>query len=586
MKKLLTKMFCLVLSIACVFTSFGCGNGKGGENIDSTKTQIYVGIVSNGYGKSWLEAAAQRFTEIKADYEGVNGKKGVQVVIGNVAYGGTLISSITNVREHVIFTGDVNIEQWVSNGHMVDIDAMVKEDLSKFNEGESGSIESKMEEEVRELYKIDGKYHALPYVSSDFGISYDKDIWEELGLYFAAADPDSGDYTAAGDAEVGYDFVDNKIFDTKSCGPDGIAGNDDDGLPATYDQFFALCEQIKTSTNVNPIIIGGGVADYIKSFLGSLYMKASGKEFLNAVRKFDFTGIEKQFVTGYEDLNGNNKADIGELTITSDSVENITSQTPQYLWQTPNFYYPIYFLDEIVDRGYMHAKSFDKNCSHLFAQEYFLKGTAGGYKGFDKVAMLIEGNYWENEATPAYNSISSNKPELGKQERNLGWLPLPHPLTDAEFKSRVENDTVPKNTYGVMDSAVGFVNPHTTKGDAQRALAIEFLQYLFTEQSLVDFTVETSMYRPLDYTLDQTDLDKMTPFGRDYIKMRLEAENACGERSTFFNNNKDHLSDAYEMFYTTFDTGLPLTILNKSGKNAFAYYQGMLGYYTNYSWIK
>ena len=350
MKKLFTKILCFVLSIACVFTATACGDNKNqGEKIDETKTQLFVGLVSNGYGKSWLEAAERRFEEKYADYQGENGKQGVQIIIDNVAYGGTLISSIQNVRAQVIFTGETVLSNWASAGHMVNIDSMVKSSLSTLTDGkETGSIESKMTEDVQALYKYNGQYYALPYVTSSFGLSYDKDMFARNNIYLAAADPDFGDYSASGDAVGGYDFVDGQMFTVKSSGPDGVAGNEDDGLPATYDQFFAVCAEIKTVTGVNPIPWGGRVEDYIKSFLGALQENAAGPEFEALKRTLDDDG-DIEFVTGYTDLNGNNKPDVGELK-KENTVENITAQTPQYLWQHESYFYALYFLEEIIDK--------------------------------------------------------------------------------------------------------------------------------------------------------------------------------------------------------------------------------------------
>ena len=587
MKKLFTKILCFVLSIACVFTATACGDNKNqGEKIDETKTQIFVGLVSNGYGKSWLEAAESRFEEKYADYQGENGKQGVQIIIDNVAYGGTLISSIQNVRAQVIFTGETVLSNWASAGHMVNIDSMVKSSLSTLTDGkETGSIEDKMTEDVQALYKYNGQYYALPYVTSSFGLSYDKDMFARNNIYLAAADPDFGDYSASGDAVGGYDFVDGQMFTVKSSGPDGVAGTEDDGLPATYDQFFAVCAEIKTVTGVNPILWGGRVEDYIKSFLGALQENAAGPEFESLKRTLDDNNVV-EFVTGYTDLNGNNKPDVGELK-KENTVENITAQTPQYLWQHESFFYALYFLEEIIDRGYVHSGSWDNTLSHLGAQEYFLKGTIENPpRGFDKVAMLVEGSYWENEATLYFNAMGTNNEAHKKENRNLGWMPLPHPMTDEEFKTAVENDAVPNATYNVMDTALGFVNPHTTKDSKQQQLAVDFLQFMYTEEALQDFTVETSLTRPMSYSLENR-WDEMTEFGKSYVKHFQSANLVAGAKCDFTNANSIILS-SYDNFYTNgiAKEKLPSRVFKDGDRTAWQYFTGMPTYYQGYSWIR
>lgn len=82
----------MVFAIGLAFSSFAaCGGGGGGESgsddpyfngvtIDTTKTQLFVFNYNGGYGREWFYDVIDRFETKYENYEGVNGKKGVQIV--------------------------------------------------------------------------------------------------------------------------------------------------------------------------------------------------------------------------------------------------------------------------------------------------------------------------------------------------------------------------------------------------------------------------------------------------------------------------------------------------------------------------
>ncbi|MFR6640367.1 MAG: hypothetical protein ACLUSP_02670 [Christensenellales bacterium] len=58
---------------------------------------------------------------------------------------------------------------------------------------------------------------------------------------------------------------------------DGKPNTDDDGLPATYDEFFALCDKMK-SEGVTPICWNGLAVEYLTDFAKSLAADYDGKQ--------------------------------------------------------------------------------------------------------------------------------------------------------------------------------------------------------------------------------------------------------------------------------------------------------------------
>ena len=67
-KKLLALFLCTVTAVLC----FGCTKQ---EQVDDTKTYLYVEVYNGGFGAEWLDGVKTRFETAYADYE-VGDKKG------------------------------------------------------------------------------------------------------------------------------------------------------------------------------------------------------------------------------------------------------------------------------------------------------------------------------------------------------------------------------------------------------------------------------------------------------------------------------------------------------------------------------
>ena len=103
----------LAVTIACLlsFSVAGCRNVTNpndpfaNEQVDNTRTQIYVFNFNGGYGADWLNSVKQRYEELHKDDVYEEGKKGVQIMVSNQK---TSIESLTNQildnKEEVYFT--------------------------------------------------------------------------------------------------------------------------------------------------------------------------------------------------------------------------------------------------------------------------------------------------------------------------------------------------------------------------------------------------------------------------------------------------------------------------------------------------
>ncbi|MBR6532921.1 MAG: hypothetical protein IKT44_00630, partial [Clostridia bacterium] len=248
-----------------------CG-AKKVENIESDKTQLYIGVAATGIGDEWLKDAIDRFEKAYADVSFEEGKTGVQVIIAEnnktTMLGPDLINVIDKTETEVFFTEAVFYYEWVNKNKMYDITEAATEKLTEF--GEDKSIVDKMDEDLRNSLTVDGKIYALPFWMGSYGITYNATLFDENSWYYA----EDGKFTNAS----------GKL----SAGPDGKTGTYDDGMPSTYDEFYVLLDEINRD-NVTPLQWAGASPDYFSWFLGSLFADYEGYEDLMLNYNFDGT---------------------------------------------------------------------------------------------------------------------------------------------------------------------------------------------------------------------------------------------------------------------------------------------------------
>ena len=244
------KKFIALMSVATIlaptFSFVGCGDNEL-EALDETKTQFYIGNYEAGMGSKWLDNYVIAFENAYANVSFENDKTGVQVIVSKdkTAYMSESLyenETMSTNGINLFFCDSVEHRKFVKKGWVEDITDVVKEILP----GETKSIEDKLTAEQKSFYQVGGKYYALPHYNSFGGIVYDIDLFEERGYYFGA------------DGEIiGVELTGSEEL---SDGPDGKPNSGDDGLPATYDEFFELCAFIKAD-GVYPITWTGMYRD-------------------------------------------------------------------------------------------------------------------------------------------------------------------------------------------------------------------------------------------------------------------------------------------------------------------------------------
>ena len=105
----------------------GC-SGEKTEELDPTRTQLYVGNFDGGIGSAWLDMVKQKFEADYANESFEPGKRGVQIYIDNHKdnYSDpTFLTKIATSRQAVIFAGTITYPNFVAQNVLLDITDVV-----------------------------------------------------------------------------------------------------------------------------------------------------------------------------------------------------------------------------------------------------------------------------------------------------------------------------------------------------------------------------------------------------------------------------------------------------------------------------
>ena len=470
---------------------------NGGNTGSKEKTTLNVTTFEGGYGSQWLEKVATRFEEQYANVSFEPGKIGVDVIVTpdrNLTHE-MLVQNLAGSSQEVFFTEAVNYYDLKDRGLLYDISKAVTQPLNyEFVDGstaegeETVTVESKMRDVHKDYFKADdGKYYAIPFYEANYGIVYDVDLFEKYNLYFAAA--------GQGDAKG---FVKNSST-PRSNGPDGKAGTSDDGLPATYDDFFKLCDQM-VSKKVTPFTWGGKVPHYVNTLAEGLHVDYEGAEQMSI--NYTSSGTATNLVK-------NINAD-GSVELYS---EEITPETGYLTWtKQAGRYYSLSFIERLLDNDKYYIKKDVSSPSfeHVDAQNQFVIGKLTG----KPVGMLIDGSWWHNEAEPIFKAAAKRYGETvaGAKTRKFSFMPLPKATADKVGEPY---------TIQEANRSVCFVNGNLDA--SKEKVAFEFIQFCHTNKSLAEFTTTTLTCKPYTYTLTNDELNGMPFWGQELYRLHNEA---------------------------------------------------------------
>ncbi len=556
MKKLFKILLCAIMAFTAVgFT--GCKTKDNG--VDATKTQMYVSYYNAGFSNRWLDAAIKRFEAAYADYSFEEGKKGVQVIpdpLNNSA----MVDEIATKRAWVYFSEGYSALEFTTAGVMEDITAALTTPLNESYgadvngtplpalAGETGSVYDKMSAEEKAYFAPDGKdgkIYAVPYIDAWNGsLSYDADAFEEYGLYYKS------DNTLGG----------RKATGNLGLGPDGIANTADDGLPRTYDEFFNVCNVMKTRYDMPaPFIWAGNWVAYVTEFAASLWASNNGTARLNEM--LNGSGTLKDYVQSVSDN--------GEYTV---SDRAFSSSTAGEVYSTASVYNAIDFIYRIINGQYMKAPDvFTSSYSQYVAQGDFIFGKEKNATASD-YGFLVDGSWWYNEAEPYVKSYE-DRTHNSRADRNLLYMPLPKATEDDWNALKGEN--VVYTTYNTAVVVKKGLEP------MQKLLAETFVRFFCTNESLVEFNTIVSTPRGLTYTMSDEQYNTLSPYGKCTYDIHAGSQNH-GNYSTYKVLNGRKAGNAYKarsLFSSTISgisyNNLANAFYNNATINSVKYFKGV-----------
>lgn len=540
MKFKFTKIACAVLAAAMPFTMMACGP-TGGEVIDSvdkTKIQLNVFSYNGGVGSEWLDKVITRF---EADYKDAtfsNGRTGVQVVPDKTK--SDVFSNMGTNNNHVIFSEVGNYSQLVTQKSVLDISDIMDKPLNELTKtADTKTLKSKMYDETVDFYSFSGgKIYALPHYSFFSTLTYNKQLLTDKNLYFAK------DYDVNGDLDS--KFI-HSASEDKSCGPDGIYGTDDDGLPATYTELFDLFNMMKNK-NVTPITWAGGEmvsSGYVNYLLNNVYLSLAGKD--QARLNYTFDSKDKT-ITIVEKFEGG-KAVTKEEKITADNYKKLNSELAKYQ--------AIKVVDTILDNALWQSGDCDSTTTTMLStQQNYIES----YNGGTPIAMIVEGSYWYNEADNAgYIEDTKNRFTDFDAKNNYQILPLPR-VYEGTYKD-VEGKEAGKAGYADQADSLAVINANIAGDKELVELAKTFLAYCYTDESLKEFTETTRVTRSLRYDVDVNKLDAWGKAVWNYTKA-ADLLLPYSSNSLYLNNRTQQSMHIDNDFWAV------------NGKNVYSYCKG------------
>ena len=498
MKNFKTKLTSLILAVAATCAMTACGDGgntstpaqsNNSESVNPEKLQLYVVNYNGGYGSSWLNAVKEEYEELHKNTK-YGDKTGIQIQI-KTDRPSMEAGIIKSGESEIYFVEHVPYLPYVSDDVMADISDIV----TGVNPYDNKTLESKLSDQQKAAWKTDdGKYYALPHYSGTYGLIYDMDLFEERNLYFRAKENVPATITDLKDY-----FVTSKT-DKKSLGPDGKTGkvgnidySADDGLPATYDEFFTLCERMSV-LNIIPVDWSGQYRNqHVTSFLSTLAADYEGLE--QTLLQLNFDGSAK---------------DLGKIVngdfVKDESATKITDTNGYELFRQEGIYESLKFFGRLLgnNKYYNTSYAFSESDSNLDAQDRFLMSKDEG----KRIGMLIDGDWWSMEASETIR-------ELEAGDRKFGWMPLPKAT---EEKAAEGN----KNVLYDRHSAMSFIK--STIAPEKLAAAKDFLQFVDSDRMLVKFTQETNTFKGFNYTLSDDEYDSLSAFGQSLYNVRQNSD--------------------------------------------------------------
>lgn len=499
MKKTAKKILALGISLVAAVSSFAaCGkNGNDGDSGidvvkpvegDSSNSKFVINCYDGGYGQNWLVQLCNELYELCKDVSFEPGKKGAYFeVVGDKSAATSLASDeikqgSTSTDFYITSAGSPSAYMTVQN-NIIDFDNVYAYDMADI-------LSEKVFDSNGEVSLVGNRFKTLDDGQTLLDRMDDEivDTWN-FGKATGAPKGTNGEiidkyyFMPFEDTPVGlivdWDFVGGKM---------NFHGSGIDGMPGTMQELSDLFEQIRESGYAG-WTMGSGTSFYLYSFENAIRSKVDGIEktkkmayYLDDPEGYDFGGDTGNIKISYEAKNG--------------------------YWATKTKgYKAVYDFAQMMcttkgDTTYYASDLFAKDFKQT--QKDFVMSKSSST--FRRVAMLLDGEWWENETRATFNQMA-NKKENGYGVRDFRMMPIPR-IT--------EDDAEDKYLLSAKQTSVMVANPNTVKkGSAKEDLLRIFLQYVFSRHGLATLNTLTSISMPsYKYNLTSEEQGKLTKFGQ------------------------------------------------------------------------
>lgn len=552
--RLLSLAIAAILSVSAIGFA-GCSKPNSGNNthdkvLDPTKTQVQVFTYLAGFKDEWLYKLEDAFEKANENTVYEEGKKGVQIWhTGDMKKFSS--DDIKNGDIDVYFMEGADYYSIKAGGALEDLTSIVTS-VSKY---ENKTIASKMTEEQKKFFggvTEEGQteqYYGVPHYKGSVGLVYNVDLFEEKGYYIA--DSDALALISASNPN-------------KSKGPDGVADTPDDGLPATYEEFLYLCSQIANRGDT-PLCWTGQFASYYLNLLyNALVAEYEGAE--QAKLALEFNGTAENLVV----MNNGEPVINEDGTVETESVE-ITAENGYEVFRQAGRYYALDFIKKIVsNKRYYNEDAFRESFSQTAAQQLFLESGTDMSADSKSYAMLVDGSWWEAEATVFFDNMAKKDEKYSKQNRRFGWMPLP----------KADKDHIgTSNLFYDYEDAVICVKAGL---GAKKQAALDFVQFACTDRSLAEFTEVAGALKALSYTIEGDNYEKLTPFAKslaDYNKTAVYY--LCNSNDAFYLKHRGDLINTACNTDGDFATPIDAFTDKTSPLGAKAFFKSSYNYWKN-----
>lgn len=513
MKSFKQKLGALLMCGLMSFSFAACGGGGGTTNSNSddvslpdydktTTTVIEVAVHNGGVRWEWLEKAFLRFAEQQKDVSYAPGKKGVGI---NITPGNGLANkAMSSDGYNIYFVERTDTYSFIASDLLMDIT-----EVFQMKDANGKTLEERIYPEVLPSLRGNAadKYYVLPWVEFYSGLSYDVETFDSIGSYFAA--PGAGQ---AYNSKYGSANFVAKTGAKKSCGPDGVSGTKDDGLPTSLQEFLILCAYQK-GMGVEPITISGKYIGYCVYMMAGLWASLAGYDQMKTVYEFD--GTEVEVIESDEQGNmiftdENLFQGIDYLKKPKTKMVAITEENGYLTHDMAAKYYAAAFLEAVEKEGFF-SQDAKSDVSHTDTELNFL---LGGVDGEKRKGMIVDGTYWWVESDMTNNFVDYNLyTEKDANERNIKFMPLPTDLNKTTTEGNGEKNTMIETGMGVC-----YVNNNIKDNEELKNASLDLLKFLYSENELKEFTKNTGSKLAIDYDVAPSELDSV--FYSDLLELR------------------------------------------------------------------